>query len=61
MFEEFGAAPRGKTCDAIMGLLEEVEGQEVMKEFKGIRRWTLVACWPLPRQTSIMKWLAMER
>src|SRR6476660_4249196 len=25
--------PRGKTCDAIMGIIEE--GQEVMKEFKG--------------------------
>jgi ferritin-like metal-binding protein YciE len=34
VFEEFGAAPRGKTCDAIMGIIEE--GQEVMKEFKGM-------------------------
>ena len=25
--------PRGKTCDAIMGIIEE--GQDVMKEFKG--------------------------
>ena len=25
--------PRGRTCDAIMGIIEE--GQEVMKEFKG--------------------------
>jgi ferritin-like metal-binding protein YciE len=25
--------PRGKTCDAIMGIIEE--GQEVMKEFRG--------------------------
>jgi ferritin-like metal-binding protein YciE len=25
-------APRGKTCDAIMGIIEE--GQEIMKEFK---------------------------
>ena len=33
VFEEFGAAPRGKTCDAIMGIIEE--GQEVMKEYKG--------------------------
>ena len=33
VFEEFGAAPKGKTCDAIMGIIEE--GQEVMKEFKG--------------------------
>ena len=34
VFEEFGAAPRGKTCDAIIGIIEE--GQEVMKEFKGM-------------------------
>ena len=33
VFEELDAAPRGKTCDAIMGIIEE--GQEVMKEFKG--------------------------
>ena len=34
VFEEIDAAPRGKTCDAIMGIIEE--GQEVMKEFKGM-------------------------
>ena len=33
VFAELDAAPRGKTCDAIMGIIEE--GQEVMKEFKG--------------------------
>jgi ferritin-like metal-binding protein YciE len=33
VFEEMDEAPRGKTCDAIMGIIEE--GQEVMKEFKG--------------------------
>ena len=33
VFEEIDEAPRGKTCDAIMGIVEE--GQEVMKEFKG--------------------------
>jgi ferritin-like metal-binding protein YciE len=27
--------PRGKTYDAIMGILEE--GQEIMKEYKGMR------------------------
>ena len=32
VFEEIDASPRGKTCDAIMGIIEE--GQEVMKEFK---------------------------
>ena len=34
VFEELGEAPRGKTCDAIMGIIEE--GQEVMKEYKGM-------------------------
>ncbi len=33
VFEELDEAPRGKTCDAIMGIIEE--GQQVMKEFKG--------------------------
>ncbi len=33
VFEEMGETPRGKTCDAIMGII--AEGQEVMKEFKG--------------------------
>src|SRR6201987_1499318 len=33
VFEEIDASPRGKTCDAIMGIIEE--GQEVMKQFKG--------------------------
>ena len=33
VFEELDEAARGKTCDAIMGIIEE--GQEVMKEYKG--------------------------
>jgi ferritin-like metal-binding protein YciE len=33
VFAEIDESPRGKTCDAIMGIIEE--GQEVMKEFKG--------------------------
>jgi ferritin-like metal-binding protein YciE len=33
VFEELGETPRGKTCDAITGILEE--GQEIMKEYKG--------------------------
>ena len=33
VFAELDEAPRGKTCDAIMGIIEE--GQEVMKEYKG--------------------------
>jgi ferritin-like metal-binding protein YciE len=33
VFEEIDAPPRGKTCEAIVGIIEE--GQEVMKEYKG--------------------------
>ena len=32
-FAEMDESPRGKTCDAILGIIEE--GQEVMNEFKG--------------------------
>ena len=33
VFEELGEKPHGKTCPAIIGIIEE--GQEVMKDFKG--------------------------
>jgi ferritin-like metal-binding protein YciE len=33
VFREINESPHGKTCDAIMGIIEE--GQEIMKEFKG--------------------------
>ena len=33
IFAEIDETPRGKTCDAIMGIIEE--GEEAMKEFKG--------------------------
>jgi ferritin-like metal-binding protein YciE len=33
VFELLGKKVQGKTCDAIMGLVEE--GQEIMKEYKG--------------------------
>lgn len=33
VFDEIDEAAHGKTCDAILGIIEE--GQEVMKEFKG--------------------------
>ena len=32
-FEVIGEPPKGKTCDAILGIIEE--GQEIMKEYKG--------------------------
>ena len=34
VFKEIDQTPRGKTCDAIMGIIEE--GQEVLKEYKGM-------------------------
>ena len=34
VFKEIDETPSGKTCDAIIGIIEE--GQEVMKEFKGM-------------------------
>jgi ferritin-like metal-binding protein YciE len=33
VFELIGKKPQGKTCEAILGLIEE--GQEIMKEYKG--------------------------
>ncbi|WIY51982.1 ferritin-like domain-containing protein [Devosia sp. YIM 151766] len=33
VFELLGKAPRGKTCDAILGILDE--GKEIMDDFKG--------------------------
>ena len=33
VFAELDETPHGKTCDAIVGIIEE--GQEVMKEYKG--------------------------
>src|ERR1700748_613429 len=33
VFEEIEARPQGKTCDAILGILDE--GKEIMSEYKG--------------------------
>jgi ferritin-like metal-binding protein YciE len=33
VFDEMGEKPQGKTCDAIMGILDE--GKEIMDEYKG--------------------------
>src|SRR4051795_6695117 len=33
VFEIIGAPARGKTCDAILGIIEE--GKEIMEEYKG--------------------------
>lgn len=34
VFGELGETPRGKTCDAIIGIIEE--GQELMKDYRGM-------------------------
>jgi ferritin-like metal-binding protein YciE len=34
VFAEIDQAARGKTCEVILGIMEE--GQEVMKEYKGM-------------------------
>jgi ferritin-like metal-binding protein YciE len=33
VFQILGETPKGKTCDAIVGIIEE--GQEIMREYKG--------------------------
>jgi ferritin-like metal-binding protein YciE len=52
VFEEIDETPRGKTCDAIMGIIEE--GQEVMKEFRG-RPLSTPASSPRRRRSSITR------
>jgi ferritin-like metal-binding protein YciE len=34
VFKSIGETPKGKTCDAIMGILDE--GKEIMEEYKGM-------------------------
>ena len=34
VFKSIGETPKGKTCDAIMGILDE--GKEIMDEYKGM-------------------------
>jgi ferritin-like metal-binding protein YciE len=34
VFQSIGETPKGKTCDAIMGILDE--GKEIMDEYKGM-------------------------
>src|ERR1700704_5460433 len=49
IFELLGKPARGKTCDAIQGILEE--GKEIMDEYAGTSRWT-PACSPPHRLSS---------
>ena len=52
IFEEIDKTPRAKTCDAIMGIIEE--GKEIMKEFKGAPASTPGSSQPR-RQSNTMK------
>ena len=52
VFKEIDETPSGKTCDAIIGIIEE--GEEVMKEFKDAPLWTQ-ASWPPRRRSSTMR------
>jgi len=54
VFAEMDEAPRGKTCDAIMGIIEE--GQGIMKEFK-VSLHSMPAYWPRLKLWSTMKLL----
>ena len=56
VFEEIDEKPRGKTCDAIMGIIEE--GQEIMRSLRERLPWTQVSWRPL-RRSSITKSPAM--
>jgi Domain of unknown function (DUF892) len=61
VFEEIDESPRGKTCDAIMGIIEE--GQEIMKEFKGAPALDagLLAAAPRPSNITRLPATALSR
>jgi ferritin-like metal-binding protein YciE len=50
VFAEIDELPRGKTCDAIVGIIDE--GQEVMKEYKGTPGTLLTGIRLLPRMSG---------
>jgi ferritin-like metal-binding protein YciE len=58
VFELMGKAPRGKTCPAIDGIIEE--GEEIMKEAKD-QQCVTPACWQPLRPSSITRSHAMAR
>ena len=58
VFEIIGKPARGKTCDAIEGIL--AEGEEIMDEYKEIPPST-PACWPPPRRSNTMRSPATAR
>jgi hypothetical protein len=58
VFASIEETPKGKTCDAIMGILDE--GKEIMDEYKGMPALTLV-CWLRPRRSSTTRFPDMAR
>ena len=58
VFKMMKQAPKGKTCPAILGLVEE--GEEVMRISKILRRWMRAFCRVL-RRSSITKYRVMAR
>src|SRR4051812_27018613 len=58
VFASIEETPKGKTCDAIMGILDE--GKEIMDEYRACPPWT-PACWPRPRRSSTTRFPDMAR
>ena len=58
VFEIIGKPARGKTCEAIEGIL--TEGDEIAESIRARRRWTR-DCWRLPRPSNTMRSRATAR
>src|SRR5712675_430301 len=58
VFAAIDETPKGKTCDAILGILDE--GKEVMSEYKGMAALD-AGCLLPDRRSSTTKLRAMER
>jgi ferritin-like metal-binding protein YciE len=52
VFELLDEQPRGKTCPAIVGIIEE--GQEIMKDYK-VRKRSMPGCYRPRSRSSIMR------
>ena len=58
VFEIIGKSPQGKTCEAIMGIIDEARRSSRISRRR--MRWT-PACWPPLRQSSTTKSVATGR
>jgi hypothetical protein len=59
VFKAIGKKPRGKTCDAILGII--AEGQEIMDEVDATRHYATPVSWPPAKLPSTMKSRVTER